>query len=176
MKTLRIYTDGGCRGNQSDENKGGWGTVLEYGEHIKELSGGAVNTTNNVMEMTALIEAFRAITKEGQKIEVFSDSSYLMDCFRKKWYVKWLSNGWKTSKKDPVENRELWEILIGYLDIHDISFYRVKGHTDPDKVTDKDYMKFIEWNGHSFTYDDFIHVTEMNNRCDELANLEMDKL
>ena len=174
MGILRIYTDGGCRGNQSDENIGGWGSVLEYAGHTKELSGGAVNTTNNVMEMTALIEAFKAITKEGQTIEVFSDSSYLMDCFRKKWYVKWQQNGWKTSKKEPVEHREMWEELLSYLDIHDISFYRVKGHVNVDKVTDKDYMKFIEWNGHDFSYDDFIHVTEMNNRCDELANIAMD--
>jgi ribonuclease HI len=82
-RVLRIYTDGGCSGNQVDENVGGWGAVLEFGDAVKELYGGEKNTTNNRMEMMALLEAFKAIKKEGQTIEVFSDSSYLMDCFRK---------------------------------------------------------------------------------------------
>ena len=98
MTVLRIYTDGGCAGNQSKTNFGGWGAVLEYGQHQKELHGGAQNTTNNLMEMTALLEAFKSVKKEGQTIEVFSDSSYLMDCFRKKWYVNWQKNGCRTFK------------------------------------------------------------------------------
>ena len=84
-RILRIYTDGGCSGNQSDQNLGGWGAILEFGSAKKELYGSERNTTNNRMEMTALLEAFRAIKKDGQTIQVFSDSSYLMDCFRKKW-------------------------------------------------------------------------------------------
>lgn len=179
MTVLRIYSDGGCRGNQSNENTGGWGTVLEFGPHIKELKGGAVNTTNNVMEMTALLEGFKAIKKEGQVIEVFSDSSYLMNCFREKWYINWRKNGWKTSKKEPVEHKEIWEELLTYLDRHDIRFYRVKGHVNLNSKAvnfNKLYDKFTEWNGKGFTYEDFLHVTEMNNRCDELANEAMDEI
>lgn len=178
MTILRIYTDGGCAGNQSKTNFGGWGAVLEYGPHQKELHGGAKDTTNNLMEMTALLEAFKAIKKSGQTIEVFSDSSYLMDCFRKKWYVNWQKNGWKTSKKEPVEHREIWEQLISYLDVHNISFYRVKGHVNLNsKSTDfnKLYDKFIEWNGSSFSYEDFEYITKMNNRADELANIGIDE-
>ena len=110
-RILRIYTDGGCSGNQNDENLGGWGAILEFGQAVKEIYGSEKNTTNNRMEMTALLEAFRAIKKEDQDIHVFSDSSYLMECFREKWYEKWIRNGWKTSSKKPVENRELWEAL-----------------------------------------------------------------
>lgn len=178
MTVLRIYTDGGCAGNQSRTNFGGWGAVLEYGQHQKELHGSAKNTTNNLMEMTALLEAFKAVRKEGQTIEVFSDSSYLMDCFRKKWYVNWQKNGWKTAKKEPVEHKEIWEQLISYLDIHNISFYRVKGHVNLNsKATDfnKLYNKFKEWNGSSFSYEDFEYITKMNNRADELANLGIDE-
>ena len=178
MTVLRIYTDGGCAGNQSKTNFGGWGAVLEYGQHQKELHGGARDTTNNLMEMTALLEAFKAIKKSGQTIEVFSDSSYLMDCFRKKWYVNWQKNGWKTSKKEPVEHRDIWEQLISYLDVHNISFYRVKGHVNLDsKSTDfnKLYDKFTEWNGSSFSYEDFEYITRMNNRADELANIGIDE-
>lgn len=178
MTVLRIYTDGGCAGNQSKTNFGGWGAILEYGQHQKELYGGAKDTTNNLMEMTALLEAFKAIKKPGQTIEVFSDSSYLMDCFRKKWYVNWQKNGWKTSKKEPVEHREIWEQLISYLDVHNISFYRVKGHVNLNsKSTDfnKLYDKFTEWNGSSFSYEDFEYITKMNNRADELANMGIDE-
>ena len=88
-RILRIYTDGGCAGNQSDENLGGWGAIMEFADASKELYGSCPNTTNNRMEMTALLEAFKAIRKDGQQIQVFSDSSYLMDCFRKKWYAGW---------------------------------------------------------------------------------------
>ena len=178
-RVLRIYTDGGCSGNQSEENLGGWGAILEFGEARKELYGSEANTTNNRMEMTALLEAFKAIKKENQVIEVFSDSSYLMDCFRKKWYENWQKNGWKTSGKKPVENQDLWQQLLPYIDRHEIYFYRVKGHVNlSSKVTnfDKLYEKFVEWNGADFSYDDFIYVTEKNNRADELANMGIDEL
>lgn len=176
-KILRIYTDGGCSGNQSDKNFGGWGAVLEFGGHTKELYGGEKDTTNNRMEMTALLEAFRALKKEGQVIEVYSDSSYLMDCFRKKWYKNWLKNGWKTAAKKPVENRDLWEALLPFLDQHEIRFFRVKGHVNLDSPSvnlDKLYAKFTEWNGAHYTFEEFQYVTEKNNRADELANLGID--
>ena len=125
---VRIYTDGGCAGNQNEENLGGWGAILEYGSAEKELYGSEANTTNNRMEMTALLEAFRAIKKDSQKIQVFSDSSYLMDCFRKKWYENWQRNGWRNSKKEPVANQDLWEMLIPYFEKFEVNFHKVKGH------------------------------------------------
>ncbi len=173
MKTVNIYTDGACSGNQNDENLGGWGAVLEYGEHEKALFGGERDTTNNRMEMKALIEALAALNREGLRIRVFSDSAYLMNCFREKWYEKWLRNNWITSSKTPVENRDLWEQLLPFLEKHTIEFYRVKGHVNlHSKNTNLDaiYKKFTEWNGPEFDYDDFLYVTEMNNRADALAN------
>ena len=178
-KILRIYTDGGCAGNQSEENLGGWGAVLEYGPASKELHGCERNTTNNRMEMTALLRAFEAITKDGQTIHVFSDSSYLMDCFRKGWYKSWQKNGWKTANKKPVENQDLWQALLPYLDRHDIRFCRVKGHVNLNSEAtdfDKLYQKFLEWNGPDFSYEDFLYVTEKNNRADALANEGIDSL
>jgi len=178
-KILKIYTDGGCSGNQNEENFGGWGAIMEFGPYLKEMFGSEANTTNNRMEMTALLEAFRAIKKPDQTIYVFSDSAYLMDCFRKKWYLKWLRNGWKTTSKTPVENRDLWEALIPFLQEHDISFFRVKGHVSPDSPAvnmDKLYSTFVEWNGADFSLEDFRHVTEMNNRADALANKGIEKV
>lgn len=178
-RILRIYTDGGCAGNQDDENLGGWGAIMEFGPAVRELYGAQKNTTNNRMEMTALLEALRAIKKENQVIQVFSDSAYLIDCFRKKWYVSWQKNGWITTAKKPVENQDLWKELLRYLDIHDMTFYRVKGHVKlngPSANKQKLYEKFVEWNGEEFTYDDFIYVTEKNNRADELANAGIDSI
>ena len=173
MAILKIYTDGACSGNQNRENIGGWGAILEYGSHKKELYGGEFNTTNNRMEMTALLKAFEAIKLEGQNIWVFSDSSYLMNCFRDKWYVKWQKNGWKNSGKKDVENKDLWQALLPYLDRHEIRFFRVKGHVNPDSSStnmDQLYEKFIEWNGAGFTPAQFDYITRMNIRADELAN------
>lgn len=177
MKIVNIYTDGACSGNQNETNIGGWGAVLEYGEHKKELFGGERNTTNNRMEMLALLSAFNALSKDNLKIRVFSDSSYLMNCFREKWYENWYRNNWKTSNKTPVENRDLWEALFAFINKHAIEFYRVKGHVNLNsKATKVDpiFNRFIEWNGPSFTMDDFLYITKMNNRADELANMGID--
>ena len=184
---VRIYTDGGCAGNQNEENLGGWGAILEFVKpgpdggraFWKELYGSEANTTNNRMEMTALLEAFRAIKKDSQKIQVFSDSSYLMDCFRKKWYENWEKNGWKTSQKKPVENQDLWKELLPFLERHDIEFFRVKGHVNlnSENVNIMNlYGKFCEWNGGGFSLDEFRYITEKNNRADELANVGIDEL
>jgi ribonuclease HI len=174
MKTINIYTDGACSGNQSRKNTGGWGAVLEYGEHRKELCGGEADTTNNRMEMTALLAALLALKKEGQNVRVFSDSAYLMDCFRGKWYANWEKNGWKTAGKADVGNRDLWERLLAFLPRHNFSFFRVKGHVNPDKTQEEKlralYEKFLEWNGGGFSYEEFLYVTAMNNRADALAN------
>ncbi|MDR2163596.1 MAG: ribonuclease HI [Clostridiales Family XIII bacterium] len=178
-KTTNIYTDGACSGNQFGNNLGGWGAVLEYGTHRKEIWGAERNTTNNRMEMKALIGAFEKLTRDGLRINVFSDSSYLMDCFRKKWYVNWQRNGWLTANKKPVENRDLWEELLSYTKKHDVSFYRVKGHVSierDDAMMRKAFCKFKEWNGDSFNHDDFLHATAMNNLADALANRGIDSL
>ncbi|MBR0597699.1 ribonuclease HI [Clostridiales bacterium BAD-6] len=179
MKSMNIYTDGACSGNQNETNIGGWGAILEYGEHQKELFGGERNTTNNRMEMEALLNALQALTKENLSIRVFSDSSYLMNCFREKWYENWYRNNWKTSKKTDVENRDLWEALFAVINKHQIDFYRVKGHVNLNsKNTNIDalYQKFIEWNGPKFTKDDFLYITKMNHRADELANQGIDSV
>lgn len=179
MNILRIYTDGACSGNQNDTNIGGWGLVLEYGEAKKELHGGELNTTNNRMELTAVIEAFKALNRDDLDIEVFSDSSYVMNCFREKWYEKWEKNGWIGTSKKPVENQDLWKELLNLVRKHNVKFYRVKGHVNlKSKVTDFDklYEKFLEWNGTKFSYEDFKYITEKNNRADELCNIAMDEL
>lgn len=173
MKVVNIYTDGACSGNQNEENDGGWGAILEYGDHRKELYGGEKNTTNNRMEMMALLSALRALAKDNLNIRVFSDSSYLVNCFREKWYENWYRNNWKTSKKTDVENRDLWELLFSYISKHSIEFYRVKGHVNLNSKKlniEQVYNKFVGWNGLSFTMDDFLYITKMNHRADELAN------
>ena len=179
MTILNIYTDGACSGNQNETNIGGWGAILEFGIHKKEIFGGERNTTNNRMEMTALLSAFEALKKPDQFIRVFCDSSYLMDCFRQKWYVHWLNNNWMTKSKKPVENQDLWEKLLPFLDEHHIEFYRVKGHVNLNSTStnfDNLYDKFTSWNGANFTFDDFKYITNMNNRADALANKGMDYL
>lgn len=179
MKILRIFTDGACSGNQNQENIGGWGAVLEYGDAKKELFGSEINTTNNRMEMTALLAALNAIKKPAQTVEIFSDSAYLMECFREKWHEKWKLNGWKTTARKPVENKDLWEKLLQHLDSHDYRFYRVKGHVDLNSKStnfEKLYEKFQEWNGNSFSFEDFKYITEMNNRADALANLGIEEI
>ena len=179
MAILRIYTDGGCAGNQSDQNFGGWGSILEFGEHRKELHGGEANTTNNRMELTAVIEAFKALKKTGQTIQVFTDSSYVANCFREKWYESWEKNNWRNAAKKPVENPQLWKELLALVRQHDVRFYRVKGHVNLDSKStnfDKLYEKFVEWNGSGFSFEDFQYVTKMNNRADELANIGIDEV
>ena len=99
MTKVNIYTDGTYSGNQLKTNKGGWGAVLEYGDFQKELSGYEIDTTNNRMELTALISALQALKRDNLDIQIFSDSSYLTNCFRDKWYVKWQKNGWKNAKR-----------------------------------------------------------------------------
>lgn len=176
---LNVYTDGACSGNQNDDNLGGWGAVLEYGDTKKELHGSEANTTNNRMELTAVISAFSALKKEGLTIRVFTDSSYVSNCFREKWYVNWEKNGWHNASKKPVENKDLWQTLIALVSKHDVSFYRVKGHINTSsKTTDfnKLYEKFCTWNGTEFSFDDFKYITDMNNLADELANIGIDEI
>lgn len=176
---LKIYTDGACSGNQNRNNIGGWGAILEFGKHRKELHGGEINTTNNRMELTAVIEAFKTLKRDGLTIQVFSDSSYVMNCFREGWYRNWIRNGWQTKSKKNVENKELWQELITLTQKNNVHFFRVKGHVNlKSKQIDlnKIYQKFTEWNGEEFTFEDFQYITEQNNRADELANIAMDEV
>lgn len=137
MKEVTIYTDGACSGNPGP---GGWGAILFYGEHRKEMSGGEKVTTNNRMELQAVIEALRSL-KEACEVKLYSDSAYVVNCFKQGWMRNWLRNGWKNSKGQPVENQELWKQLNELMEKHRVEYIKVKGHSD----------------------------NEFNNRCDELA-------
>lgn len=177
MKKIYLYTDGACSGNQFDENIGGWGAILQYGQHKKEIYGGEKNTTNNKMELTAVIEALKLINDNDVSIEIYSDSSYVVECFNKKWYINWEKNGWKTSKKTPVENQALWiELIQLYRSFAEVQFYRVKGHLDLDKTAEinKWYKKFITQR--NISLEDYHYLVNMNNRADELANIAMSEL
>ena len=143
MKEVTIYTDGACSGNPGP---GGWGAVLIYGEHRKELSGGDAHTTNNRMELTGPIEALELL-KQPCKVRLYSDSAYLVNAFNQHWIANWQRNGWQTSQKKPVENKELWQRLLELCRTHEVEFIKVKGHADNAE----------------------------NNRCDELARAAIAK-
>ena len=125
MKHVEIYTDGACRGNPG---RGGWGAILVYGGVEKELSGGEPETTNNRMELTAVISALRAL-REPCRVTLTSDSKYVIDAITKGWAVSWRAKGWRKADKSPALNVDLWETLLGLLDIHDVTFVWVHGHT-----------------------------------------------
>lgn len=144
MKDVMIYTDGACSGNPGP---GGWGAVLFFGVHQKEISGGEKHTTNNRMEIQAVIEGLKLL-KEPCQVKVYSDSAYVVNCFQKGWIHGWLRNGWKNSKKEPVENQELWKALWELMNKHKVEYVKVKGHSD----------------------------NEWNNRCDELAREAIKRL
>ena len=141
MKEVIIYTDGACSGNPGP---GGWGCVLIYGEHIKERSGFAPETTNNRMEIYAAIEGLRTL-RTPCKVTLYSDSAYLVNAFANRWVGNWQRNGWQTANKKPVENQDLWKTLLTLCQRHEVQFVKVKGHAD----------------------------NKWNNRCDELATGEI---
>ena len=140
MKTVTLYTDGACSGNPGP---GGWGAILEYNGHEKELSGGEIKTTNNRMELTAVIEGLKAL-KESCTVELYSDSKYVIDALEKGWAVGWRKRGWIKSDKKPALNPDLWEQLLSLTEKHELHYHWVKGHADNPK----------------------------NNRCDEMAVAE----
>lgn len=123
---------------------GGWGAILMAGSNRKEISGGKKDTTNNIMELTAVIEALKLL-KRPCKVDLYSDSAYVVNAFLQNWIWGWIKNGWKTSNKEDVKNKELWQELINLTKVHDVTFHKVKGHSD----------------------------NEFNNRCDELARNEV---
>ena len=136
-KKVILYTDGACSGNPGP---GGWGCILMYNQHKKESSGGAADTTNNRMEITAALEALKLL-KEPCQVDLYTDSAYLCNALEKRWLETWSKNGWKTASKSNVENQDLWKELLIQLQRHDVQFHKVKGHAD----------------------------NEFNNRCDKLA-------
>lgn len=128
MYHVTIYTDGACSGNPGP---GGWGCILLCGQQRKELNGGAKQTTNQKMELTAAVEALRAL-KQPCKVTLYSDSAYLINGFNQHWLENWQKNGWQNAKKQPVENQELWKELLRLAQIHQIAWKKVKGHSgDP---------------------------------------------
>ncbi len=143
MKKVTIYTDGACSGNPGP---GGWGAVLIYNGTEKELSGSLDETTNNVMEITAVLEALKAL-HEPCEVDLYSDSAYVVNSFLQGWIYNWIKNGWRTANKEPVKNKELWEELYELTKIHAVTFHKVKGHAD----------------------------NAYNNRCDELATSAIKK-
>lgn len=143
MKKIVIYTDGACSGNPGN---GGWGAILRFNGHTKEISGFEENTTNNRMELKAAIEALKCL-KEPCEVDLYSDSEYFINGFVKQWVDKWKSNNWMRSKKDEVKNIDLWKELDAFNSIHKIIWIKVKGHSD----------------------------NEFNNRCDKLATNEIKK-
>ena len=143
MKKINIYTDGACSGNPGP---GGWGAILEYNDNKKEISGGEANTTNNRMELTALISALELL-KEPCEVVVTSDSKYVLDALSKGWAKSWQKNNWKRSNKQPALNPDLWEKLLVQEKRHKLSYVWIKGHA-----------------GH-----------KQNERCDELAVMQSQK-
>lgn len=143
MKSVDVYTDGACAGNPGP---GGWGAVIIYGRHIRELSGGEENTTNNRMELTAVIEAL-SILKESCVVNLYSDSKYVIDGLKLGWAEGWKQNGWRKSNKKPALNPDLWDELLSLVEKHEMNYIWVKGHAD----------------------------NKYNNRCDEIAVSESQK-
>ena len=143
-KLVRLYTDGACSGNPGP---GGWAAILKFGPHQKEISGNMSHTTNNRMELFAVISGLGAL-KQSCKVEVYSDSTYVVNTFNQNWIESWQKRGWKTSDNKPVDNQDLWRLLLITMRKHDVSFHKVPGHQD--------------------------HAE--NNRCDELARSEVQKI
>ena len=139
-----IYTDGACSGNPGP---GGWGTILMYKDIKKEISGGNKDTTNNIMEITAVLEGLKMLKHECE-VEIYSDSAYVVNAFNQGWLYNWKKNNWKTADKSPVKNKELWEELYELTKRHKVTFIKVKGHAD----------------------------NAYNNRCDELARQAIAKI
>lgn len=177
MKTIIIFTDGACANNQSAENVGGWGAVLTYNDQVKELCGGEKNTTNNRMEMTAVIEALKALKSKNIPIKIYSDSAYLVNCFKEGWHINWQKNGWLNSQKKPVENKDLWQELLALTAAQSkVEFLKLKGHLDGASAAEisKWKTKMEASNKEKYSTEEFRELTKMNILADALANKGMD--
>ena len=141
MKTVTLYTDGACSGNPGP---GGWGAILCYGEHELSLSGGEAHTTNNRMELTAVIEGLKKL-KEPCIVELYSDSKYVIDALSKGWAWGWKKQGWVKSDKKPALNPDLWDVLLALVQTHEVHYHWVKGHADNAYNNRCDAMAVAEW-------------------------------
>ena len=141
MKKVNIYTDGACSGNPGP---GGWGAILRYGKVERELSGGEEHTTNNRMELTAVISALEAL-KEPCEVDLYSDSKYVVEAIEKGWAVGWRARGWKKADKKPALNPDLWERLLDLLEKHKVNFIWIKGHNEHPENERCDQLAVSEW-------------------------------
>ena len=141
MKTVTLYTDGACSGNPGP---GGWGCILEWNGHQRELSGGEQSTTNNRMELTAVIMGLSAL-KEPCAVELYSDSKYVIDALEKGWAWGWKKRGWVKSDKKPALNPDLWDQLLTLVSQHQVTYHWVKGHADNPQNTRCDELAVGEW-------------------------------
>jgi ribonuclease HI len=141
MKTVTLYTDGACSGNPGP---GGWGAILEYKEHRREMSGGEAETTNNRMELTAVIRGLMAL-KESCVVELYSDSKYVIDGLSKGWAAGWQKNGWRKADKKPALNPDLWEQLLELTAKHEMRYHWVKGHADNPNNNRCDELAVAQW-------------------------------
>ena len=141
MKTVTLYTDGACSGNPGP---GGWGAILEYQGHEKEYSGGEANTTNNRMELTAVIEGLSRLNQPCI-VELYSDSKYVIDGLQKGWAEGWKKRGWIKSDKKPALNPELWDQLLTLTAKHQMRYHWVKGHAENPKNNRCDELAVSEW-------------------------------
>lgn len=141
MKTITLYTDGACSGNPGP---GGWGVILEWEGHEKELSGGEISTTNNRMELTGVIRGLEAL-KEPCVVELYSDSKYVIDALEKGWAVGWQKRGWVKSDKKPALNPDLWQRLLELCQIHQVRCHWVKGHGENPKNNRCDELAVAQW-------------------------------
>jgi ribonuclease HI len=151
MKQIVIYTDGACSGNGRDDSRGGWAAILVQASVERELSGAESNATNQRMELRAAIEGLKALTAPCQ-VTLYSDSAYVVNCFRDRWYEAWRENGWRNKKKQRIANRELWEELLEFVEArgHVVDFKKVVGHADKLGRTSDSHESY-------------------NQRCDQLA-------
>ncbi len=124
LKAVQMYTDGACSGNPGP---GGYGTILRFGRYEKKLAGGEKNTTNNRMELMAVIVGLKALNQRC-KVDIYSDSKYFIDAVEKGWARSWRRNGWMRNKKEKALNSDLWEELLNLIDTHDVALHWVKGH------------------------------------------------
>lgn len=133
---LKIYTDGSCRDNGKKDAVGGWAFVILNNENkVGEASDYEINTTNNRMEMLAIIKAIQTVEiLPFDKCKIYTDSAYVHNCIKQKWYKNWITNGWVNSSKEPVKNKDLWEQLIPYFENERFEFNKVKGHANSDNI------------------------------------------
>jgi ribonuclease HI len=128
LSRITVYTDGSC---DVRDRIGGYGVVMEYKGNVKELFGGEEDTTISRMELTAPIKALESIKTKNIPIDIYSDSAYVVNCFKDKWYINWERNGWRTSQKKPVENQDLWERLLELVrEQREVIWHKVKGHSN----------------------------------------------